>query len=78
VEETVGSTLTARPFVDSDLRDQIEGVFARATILRDHVVRFRSHDGSERTMRVGASQIPASGDRPLAVVALEPNGPPRS
>jgi two-component system CheB/CheR fusion protein len=78
-DETVGAALTTlgtRPFMDQALRGQIEQVFAEALILRDHDVRLRAADGSETLLRVGAGQIPAATDRPLALLAIEPIGAP--
>ncbi len=76
-EETLGSTLAtlgARQLADPVLRERIEGVFSSASVLRDVQVRVRSPEGTERTMRIGASQIPASSDRPLVLLSIELNG----
>ena len=73
-EESVGSTLStlgSRQFADPVLRERIEGVFGSATVVRDLEVRLHSQDGTLRTARIGASQIPASVERPLVLLSIE-------
>jgi two-component system, chemotaxis family, CheB/CheR fusion protein len=76
-EETSGSNLAslgARQLADPGLRERLEGVFASASVLRGYELRLRLPEGGERSVRVGASLIPASTEAPLALLSIEPAG----
>ena len=71
-------TIAGRQFADPDLRERIESVFSTASVIRDHEVRLRSHDGSDRACARWNQPDPRVTEKPLALLSLEPNGLPLS
>ena len=74
-DETVGNlipTLGALQLGDAKLGERVAEGFATSTVFRDLELRIRSPELGERVLRVGGSQIPASGETALMLLSFEP------
>ena len=72
-DETIGNVLTtlgAQQF--KELGGRVAETFASSMVFRDLELRVASADAGERVLRVGGSQIPASGDTALMLLSFEP------
>ncbi len=75
-EETVGALLPSlggKQWTDPGLRERLDRVFNSGSVFRDYQMRLPARDAGMRELRVGGSQIPASGQMSLVLLSLEPS-----